>query len=117
MRYRNLTLIVTLLTLAVWGGAALIVGAAEAAGENQPDASVPSKIPDEARKTRNPIPANEASIENGKLLYSSQCTMCHGVAGDGTGELVQRFHYNMPDFTDAEFQKKRRNWFEVRSST
>ena len=42
-------------------------------------------IPDEERKRANPVPATAESIDNGKLLFSSQCAMCHGANGDGSG--------------------------------
>lgn len=73
--------------------------------EGQVDASVPRPIPEEAKKVVNPVPASAAAIENGKLIYTSQCAMCHGATGDGKGELVERFGYTIPDFTDATFAK------------
>jgi mono/diheme cytochrome c family protein len=33
--------------------------------------------------------------------------MCHGAKGDGTGDLVERLGYEMPDFTDPKQQKSR----------
>lgn len=70
-------------------------------------AKVPSKIPDEARKLENPFPADEESIEYGKLIYSSQCTLCHGATGDGSGPLATKFKYDMPDLGNAQAQNKR----------
>jgi len=70
-------------------------------------AKVPLKIPDEARKLENPIPADEESIEYGKLIYSSQCTLCHGATGDGSGPLATKFKYNMPDFSSSQMQSGR----------
>ncbi|HUL93394.1 MAG TPA: cytochrome c [Burkholderiales bacterium] len=43
--------------------------------------SAPAK---EARR-RNPVPANAASIEEGKKLFQANCTSCHGPAGRGDG--------------------------------
>ena len=64
-------------------------------------------IPAEDHKRRNPQPANEESIARGKLLYSSQCVMCHGANGDGTGDLVERLKLEMPDLTDSAAMAKR----------
>ena len=69
------------------------------------DSSVPRKIPAEAKRVRNPVPLSDAAVKEGQLIYSSQCTMCHGSSGDGKGELVERFGYVTPDFTDGEFQQ------------
>jgi mono/diheme cytochrome c family protein len=76
------------------------------AEDEVPDASVP-QIPEEAKQAQNPVPYSEAAVESGRLIYSSQCLMCHGDGGDGKGELVERFGYVTPDFTTAEFQRSR----------
>lgn len=36
----------------------------------------------------NPVPADEASIARGAQLYSIHCAMCHGVKGEGNGQLA-----------------------------
>ncbi|MBL0940160.1 MAG: cytochrome c [Gemmatimonadaceae bacterium] len=35
----------------------------------------------------NPTPTSEASLANGKLNYQINCSVCHGLAGDGKGGL------------------------------
>lgn len=35
----------------------------------------------------NPVPVDERSIANGRLEYQINCSMCHGMAGDGKGTL------------------------------
>ncbi len=37
----------------------------------------------------NPTPASEASLDNGRMYYSINCAMCHGVMGDGNGSMKQ----------------------------
>ncbi len=64
----------------------------------------PGDIPEEARKRANPYRADAASLEHGKMIFSSQCTMCHGADGAGTGDLVERLSLDMPDFTDSKWQ-------------
>ena len=64
-------------------------------------------VPDPARDRKNPVEPTEESIEYGKLLFSSQCVMCHGKQGAGDGDLVARFSYEVPDFTDPGLQKQR----------
>ncbi|GAB4398527.1 MAG: hypothetical protein OHK0031_18160 [Anaerolineales bacterium] len=33
----------------------------------------------------NPVPADEVSVERGRILYSQTCVPCHGAAADGNG--------------------------------
>ncbi len=35
----------------------------------------------------NPVEADEVSISRGATLYSLNCTMCHGVTGEGNGSV------------------------------
>lgn len=102
MRYRALSVLIGLAALAIWGGGF----AAESGDGGTRDAAV-AEVPEEAKKIKNPTRPTPSSLENGKLIYSSQCVMCHGSDGDGRGELVERFGYETPDFTDAEFQSQR----------
>ena len=37
----------------------------------------------------------------GKLLFSSQCVMCHGKEAVGDGDLVERLNLDMPDPWDV----------------
>lgn len=43
------------------------------------------KAPASAAKKRNPIPAEEKSIEAGKQIYTRECLSCHGPRGRGDG--------------------------------
>lgn len=96
--------------LAILGGTVILAGIVVAvvpAQEPQKPTGDVLLIPDEARKRTNPIPVTPETIEYGKLLYSSQCVMCHGASGDGTGDLVERLKLDMPDLTDAAAMTKR----------
>ena len=44
----------------------------------------------EAAKLKNPVPANEQSIAEGKAQYVKHCAQCHGDAGKGDGEMADR---------------------------
>jgi mono/diheme cytochrome c family protein len=101
MRYRTLSVIIGLAALAIWAA-----GLAAESDNTGADAAV-AEVPEEAKGIKNPVRPTPKSLEDGQLIYSSQCAMCHGSAGDGRGELVERFGYEMPDFTDAEFQSQR----------
>ena len=42
-------------------------------------------IPEEAKKMKNPIKLEKASIEKGRTIYEMKCASCHGLKGDGKG--------------------------------
>ena len=67
---------------------------------------VPNDIPASARDVANPKKATKKSVDHGKLLFSSQCVMCHGELGAGDGDLVERFKMKIPDLTDPAFHGK-----------
>jgi mono/diheme cytochrome c family protein len=43
------------------------------------------KAPERAARRKNPIPADEKSIEAGRAVYTKECYSCHGAAGKGDG--------------------------------
>lgn len=42
----------------------------------------------EAQKLKNPIPADPASIEEGRKIYQRQCASCHGATAKGDGSMA-----------------------------
>ncbi|MCP3982358.1 MAG: cytochrome c [bacterium] len=71
------------------------------------EASIPKAIPEAARQVKNPVANSQTSVDNGMLIFSSQCVMCHGPKGDGAGFLAKRLKLSMPDFTSRATQTKR----------
>ncbi len=65
-----------------------------------------ANIPEEAKQRKNPFARDPESVTRGELIFSSQCTMCHGADGRGTGDLVERLQLQMLDFTDPEMQAR-----------
>jgi mono/diheme cytochrome c family protein len=55
---------------------------------------------DKARK--NPVKFTEESVDKGKSVYGTQCSMCHGTGGDGKGDLAGIMHLNLPDMTKSD---------------
>lgn len=55
----------------------------------------------------NPIPADEASLQRGEILYRIHCALCHGEEGRGDGPLAHYFTRTPEDLggskTAAEF--------------
>ncbi|HET6244772.1 MAG: cytochrome c [Bacteroidetes bacterium] len=45
---------------------------------------------------KNPLELNEATLAEGKRLYTNYCMMCHGENGKGDGILVQREKFPPP---------------------
>ncbi len=86
-------------------------GASSAAQEKKetPQAELPKPlvIPEEEKNRKNPIPSSPESVETGGKLFSSQCALCHGAKGDGKGDLAVDLKLAVPNFTTAEWQKKR----------
>ncbi len=45
-----------------------------------------------ASKTlKNPLPITEKTLAEGKALYTSYCSACHGAAGEGDGKVSQKY--------------------------
>jgi cytochrome c len=38
---------------------------------------------------RNPFPVNNTTLNEGKVLYNHMCSHCHGVTGQGDGDVVK----------------------------
>ncbi|GAA4407480.1 cytochrome c [Nibrella viscosa] len=51
---------------------------------------------------RNPIPLNDKTLEEGKILYSRYCTHCHGEAGKGDG-LVGQVYKGVPNYSVGDY--------------
>jgi len=39
----------------------------------------------------NPIPADEISLQRGEIFYSVNCSLCHGLSGQGDGSLADYY--------------------------
>ena len=59
-----------------------------------------SVIPEEFPK--NPVPADEVSLQRGEILYSIQCQPCHGENGHGDGPLAVFFERTPENLTGPQ---------------
>jgi mono/diheme cytochrome c family protein len=75
--------------------------------EPAPKAAKPMVVPEAEKKRANPVPAVPEAIASGKILFQSQCHLCHGKNGAGKGELVTTLKLRVPDLTDAKRQERR----------
>jgi mono/diheme cytochrome c family protein len=65
------------------------------------DAPAPDKpMPADAATLTNPVTPTAESEAHAKMMYGIDCAMCHGVRGNGKGDLVGDMHLTMKDFTD-----------------
>lgn len=57
-----------------------------------------------ARKVKNPVASNAASVTAGAASYKKYCSFCHGVAAKGDGPLAPKG--TLPaDLTDAKWDR------------
>ncbi|MBL7740591.1 MAG: cytochrome c [Chitinophagaceae bacterium] len=63
-------------------------------------------VPERYQKLKNPVVADEASINSGKEIYISYCRSCHGMDGKGSGKRAEKLNTTPSDFTSAAFQKQ-----------
>lgn len=61
-------------------------------------------MPAEYSQMANPVPANEASVNAGKIAYEKRCTICHGKTGTGDGIKGKTCRTFPGDFTGAKFR-------------
>jgi len=64
------------------------------------------KVPPEEAAKPNPVKPSENSIAEGKKVFATQCTMCHGESGDGKGDLVEPMNLKLKDWQDPASLKE-----------
>ena len=103
----KLTSVLGVSLIALIAALASASGTAPAAQEKNADSSVPLVIPKSERTRPNPVPRVPEAIASGRSLFSSQCAMCHGIKGDGRGDLSKSIKIKMPDLSDPRLHRKR----------
>ncbi len=66
----------------------------------------PWKVPKHYETLVNPVPADKASVNSGKEIYSSYCRTCHGKDGKGDGKRSVNLEKAPGDFALATFQQQ-----------
>lgn len=62
--------------------------------------------PEKYQKLKNPVDADNASINIGKTLYNQHCRSCHGKEGLGDGSKAAQLETPCGDFTSEVFQEQ-----------
>jgi mono/diheme cytochrome c family protein len=57
-------------------------------------------MPADAATLVNPVTPTAESKAHAKMMYGIDCSMCHGVNGDGKGDLVADMQLTMKDLTN-----------------
>jgi mono/diheme cytochrome c family protein len=68
--------------------------------------SKPWTIPATASGMKNPLPGNPTTIKEGKVLYTSYCSPCHGEKGKGDGIAAVALNPKPADHTSAKVQNE-----------
>jgi mono/diheme cytochrome c family protein len=68
--------------------------------------SKPWPVPPQASSIKNPIQADPATLKDGKVLYSTYCSPCHGDKGKGDGPAASALNPKPADHTTATVQNE-----------
>ncbi|HTW95036.1 MAG TPA: cytochrome c [Tepidisphaeraceae bacterium] len=58
----------------------------------------PAEFPEVATTSSIPFPITRAVLERGQELFDINCSVCHSIAGDGDGMVVERGFYSPPSY-------------------
>ena len=85
--------------------AAFAVGVVVALGPTAPVlAQGPWVAPATEKTKKNPLPANAASVAQGKKVANVNCVSCHGVTGKGGGAAAAAINPKPADWTSKKVQ-------------
>ncbi len=62
--------------------------------------------PSDANNIKNPVPGDVQSTTQGKTLYTTYCTPCHGQKGKGDGPAAANLQVKPADHTSAAVQQQ-----------
>ena len=63
-------------------------------------------LPENKIQTVNPCPADEASLEKGKEVYTKECLSCHGLTGRGDGPGTKDLDKPVSSLTDSKVARE-----------
>ena len=77
-----------------------VLGAQDAA----PPAQAPSPVPADLMGKTNPVKPTPEGLAHAKKVYGYDCAICHGVNGDGKGDIASSMKTPLKDFADPSVQ-------------
>lgn len=63
------------------------------------------KVPEEAKKMKNPVDATPEALAAGRQIYIARCQNCHGEKGDSQGDEAKMLSVRPSDFTDTDMME------------
>ena len=66
----------------------------------------PWPVPEKYQKMKNPVAADDESLEIGEELWAQHCRSCHGKEGLGDGKKAAQLDTPAGDFSLEEFQEQ-----------
>ena len=67
----------------------------------QESKEVPPSSTTSSAERKNPVKPTPENLANAKKFFGFDCAMCHGVTGDGKGDLAASMSLKMNDWHDA----------------
>ena len=72
----------------------------------QESKEVPPSATSSSAERKNPVKPTPENLANAKKFFGFDCAMCHGVTGDGKGDLAASMSLKMNDWHDASVLAK-----------
>lgn len=95
-----LTIPIKIMALVVFVFPAVLQGSQAPAAPPAPQTQPAAKPPTMASNTVNPVQPTPQSQARAKTIYGYDCVMCHGVNGDGRGDMNTNGKIKVPDLRD-----------------
>jgi mono/diheme cytochrome c family protein len=73
--------------------------------QEKPGSTEPKIAPEDIGK-KNPVPPTPEGLAEARKSYGYNCAMCHGVSGDGKGDLVADMKLELRDWRDGSSIEK-----------
>lgn len=68
------------------------------------------------KEFKNPLPANEYMLEQGKKFFNIYCAVCHGPDGKGHGTLTANYPVGVPDISRPDMKAREDGFFFMKIS-
>ncbi|MEQ9402917.1 MAG: c-type cytochrome [Cyclobacteriaceae bacterium] len=66
----------------------------------------PWVAPPQADELTNPFVGDKEALKKGRVIYTSECVVCHGANGDAVTNVAKNLQQKPKNFTMEDFQKQ-----------